>query len=133
MKRFRSALFYFLFMTLFCTAMFWIVQAGKSLEASKMSHSIVHTDTISSHNIISTLETNVNNPLAILLMMFDIWERDKSLPAETSRNLEVARTAAMQINVAMQEMMGMERYRAVETTLGKVLSVRASEPSRNQV
>lgn len=68
MKRFRSALFYFLFMTLFCTAMFWIVKAGKSLEASKMSHSIVHTDTISSHNIISTLETNVNNPLAILLL-----------------------------------------------------------------
>jgi Kef-type K+ transport system membrane component KefB len=68
MKRYRTVFFYVAVIGGFLALMYWIVQAGKPLEAGKVTVSPPGE----SHNILDTLEdtisNNVTHPLAILLL-----------------------------------------------------------------
>lgn len=69
MSRYRSFIFYVIFIGGFLALMYWIVQSGKLLEAAKMTQVVASAKEFNIIGMFSeTLSHNVSHPLAILLL-----------------------------------------------------------------
>jgi DNA-binding response OmpR family regulator len=73
--------------------------------------------------ITMTLMDRINNPLSIILMTFEIWQRDHRLSEEMQKNLETLQQAAFKISDSLREAAKMEQYKTIKTSYGKFLDL----------
>lgn len=74
-----------------------------------------------------TLMDKINNPLAVIMMTFEIWQRDHRLPEEVLKNIETVRNAGLRISNSLNEVSRLNTYKTMETSFGKILDVYTKE------
>ncbi len=74
-----------------------------------------------------TLMDKINNPLAIILMTFELWQRNHTLPEAMLKQMLNVKQAAMRISTSLQEISNVDNYRTLNTSFGKVLDVYSKE------
>jgi PAS domain S-box-containing protein len=74
-----------------------------------------------------TLMDRINNPLAVILMTFELWQRNHTLPDEMLKQMQIVKQAALRISNSLQEISKVDNYKTLNTSFGKVLDVYSNQ------